>query len=122
MIRYLLERIRQLDQSGFRPCTAEESYSGRKLAANEAHWNADRRESGPGGQRLTVIAGRRIEIADKPRRIVPRWIHDGGNTGLVHCPDNDVTALLLNFPAHPPSFAGRTCDASALRMRTSIEG
>src|SRR5689334_5989031 len=72
----LLVRVRETYQRWLRPCATEERDPRRQqAAAGVSHGNLDRREAGRRREELAVVAVRRVEIADEPRRVAPRRVH-----------------------------------------------
>src|SRR6185312_13002223 len=85
VMRGLLVSVRERDEPALAPRASEERHAGREpAAAGVAHRHGDRGESGARREYLAVVAGGRVEVADEPRWIAPRRIHERVEVERVH--------------------------------------
>src|SRR5262245_29753602 len=71
----LLVREGEPQERFLAPRAAEELQAGRQtVAARVTHRDGDRGKAGARREELVVVAARRIEIANEPRRVAPRRI------------------------------------------------
>src|SRR6185503_9591744 len=78
MVSGLFVRIGEADERRLAPRPAEQLQPGRqRIAAGIAHRDRDRGKPGARREELAVVAARRVEIADEPRRIAPGGIREG---------------------------------------------
>src|SRR6186713_2639255 len=77
MTTRLFIRICESKKCRFAPGAPEELKTCRQAVAGcVAHRDGNRRISGRGCQELVVVAVRRVEVADQPRRVAPGWIDE----------------------------------------------
>src|SRR5437660_1511951 len=104
----LLVRVGQADERRFAPCPSEELQSDRQRAARIPHRNRDCRESGARREELVVVAGRRIQIPDEPRRVAPCGIDQRLEAPLIQEVVHRGSQFFAEFFAAPATcrFAG----------------
>ncbi len=99
----LLVGIADSDQNRLAPRPAQDLETGRQASAHEAHRDGHRRKPGWWGNAGAVVAVRRVEVADQPRRVVPRGIDQRVQFRLIHrrqhCPGETPPALLRHDAA-----------------------
>ena len=85
MPRRLLVRVRELDQHGLTPRSAEDRHAGGQHAATrETHRDVDRRKARRRREQLTVVACWCVQVTNETRRIAPRRIHERVQPQAVH--------------------------------------
>ena len=102
MMRRLLVGVGKPKQRGFAPGAAEKLQSRRqRVVPRVAHRHGNRGEAGARREHLVVVASRRIQIANQPRRIAPRRVDQGIELPLVQQLQHARAQLLAEIFAAP---------------------
>src|SRR6516165_891836 len=80
----LLVTVADTDQNRLAPRPAQNLKAGRQVSAHETHRNGHRRKPGRRRNAGAVVAVRRVEIADQPRRVIPGWIDQCAQFRVIH--------------------------------------
>src|SRR6516165_10624161 len=80
----LLVTVADTDQNRLAPRPAQNLKAGRQVSAHETHRNGHRRKPGRRRNAWAVVAVRRVEIADQPRRVIPGWIDQCVQFRVIH--------------------------------------
>src|SRR5690242_16220830 len=84
MVCGLLVGVGKLDQRWFAPRTTEDRHARGKRATGVAHRDVDRRPPRRRRKDLTIVAVRRVHVANETGRIAPRWVDERVEPVGVH--------------------------------------
>src|SRR5436309_220977 len=82
--RGLLVAVGDLEQCRFAPGAPENLKPGGQAATDKSHRDSHGRKTGRRGEPIAVIPMRAVEVTDHPWWIVPRWIDQCVEPGVIH--------------------------------------
>ena len=97
MPRRLLVTVCDFEQSGFAPWASQNLNASWQRCAGKAHWDGDGGKAGGWCNPRTIVAMRRVEIANDAGWEIPRRINKHVKPCFIHSLAHTVSEAALNF-------------------------